>query len=141
MEIGDKFQYIIINKNRGWRGLAEATVEDDSHESQMKMVFSFSPAVWEDLMLGRIVMQDAYNYYVITIEEREGLPKPNQQRSVLIKNFKSKIKTVHVYPKVVAITSIDNIDDKYSIVHSRKNQNNHTKSEWNYIGIRVVPEI
>ena len=33
----NKFNHVIINKNRGWRGLAEAIVIGDDHKEQLKI--------------------------------------------------------------------------------------------------------
>ena len=43
---------IRINKNRGWRGLAELVCEDEERKVVHKMIFSFSQAVWNDLLKG-----------------------------------------------------------------------------------------
>ena len=134
----DEFKQIVIMKNRGWRGLAEARVQN--HDSiTMKMIFSFSQAVWNDLLEGQIVMQDREYYYVITFDNTEALPKPTQQRSVLIKYFMGGIKEVNKYAK--ASWSKATPGDYNKIYHFIKNRNNHTTSDWNYIGVRVTPNI
>ena len=78
---------IRINKNRGWRGLAELVCEDEERKVVHKMIFSFSQAVWNDLLKGYIVIQDEDNYFILNFDNTESLPTPVQQRSVLIKSF------------------------------------------------------
>lgn len=134
-----KFKRIIINKNRGWRGLAELLVYDAARELQARMVFSFSQPVWEDMLDGKIVTQDKDYYYIIHFDSLECLPKKTQQRSVLIKNFMANV------------TIVDRIEKAHwtdcapsnwmAITHFLKNKNNHTTSDWNCIGVRVTPEI
>lgn len=135
------YTHLVINKNRGWRGLAEAKVIDLDTKDEMKMIFSFSQPVWEDLVLHhKLVMQDPNYYYVMYFEDdSERLPKPSQQRSVLIKNFNSKINNIHKIAKNEWISAV--VEDWSAITHFIKNKNNHTTSDWNCIGIRVTPEI
>ena len=134
----DEFKQIEIIKNRGWRGLAKATVKN--HDSiTMSMIFSFSQAVWEDLLSSQIVMQDHTYYYVITFGNTEALPKPTQQRSVLIKYFMGGITNVNKYEKATWTNAKGNDYDK--IYNFIKNSNNHTTSDWNYVGVRVTPII
>lgn len=137
----NKFNHLIINKNRGWRGLAEAKVLSLDTKEEMKMIFSFSQPVWEDLIIRhKLVMQDADYYYVIYFEDDRGLlPTPSQQRSVLIKSFNAEIKEVNKIDKK-SWTMIE-AKDYTAIVHFIKNKNNHTQSDWNCIGVRVYPEI
>ena len=130
---------IIINKNRGWRGLAEVVVRDASHTEQTRMIFSFSQAVWDDMLNGHLVLQDDDHYYVLTFDNLMRLPKKNQQRSVLIKNFMATVLNVNRYEK--SIWEKAETNDWNCINHFIKNRNNHTQSDWNYIGIRVVPNI
>ena len=137
------FNCVTINKNRGWRGLAEIIIEDASCKEQTKMIFSFSQDVWEDLILQHsIVIQDSKYYYVIKLNNvdcDERLPKPNQQRSVLIKNATLRIHCVNK----IAKTEWQDSESFYwlCIRHFIKNRNNHTQSDWNHIGIRVTPII
>ena len=77
---------LILNKNRGWRGLAEARLIDDAGNTTHKMVFSFSQPVWNDMLRGVLVMQDDDNYIILKFDKLEKLPAPTQQRSVLLKN-------------------------------------------------------
>lgn len=133
---------IIINKNRGWRGLAEVILQDiDTKKEIQKMIFSFSQPVWEDLLKGFIVMQTKENYIVIEFNNLEDLPRPTQQRSVLIKYFTADVMNKSYYQKhewQQAALSKGHYD---LISHFMKNRNNHTTSDWNCIGIRVMPNI
>ena len=130
---------IILNKNRGWRGLAELVCEDEERKVVHKMIFSFSQKVWDDLLQGYIVIQDEDNYFILNFDNTDRLPKPTQQRSVLIKSFQATIKNITAYPKH---KSMDVLSDDYDRIYNfKKNRNNHTTSDWNCIGIRVIPEI
>ena len=131
---------IIINKNRGWRGLAEVVVRDATHTEQTKMIFSFSQAMWEDMLNGRIVMQDDEYYYVLTFDNLTHLPRKDQQRSVLIKNFTATVLNVNRYDKTSCHKNVT-LTDWNCIAHFIENKNNHTQSDWNCIGLRVVPKI
>ena len=135
------YTHLVINKNRGWRGLAEVKAIDLDTKEEMKMIFSFSQAVWDDMIFkNRIVMQDQNYYYIMNFtDEDHRLPMPNQQRSVLIKSFNAKIKEVNKIEKKTWTSSKG--DDWAVINHFIKNRNNHTTSDWNCIGIRVIPEI
>lgn len=138
----NKFNHLVINKNRGWRGLAEVIVRSVKYEELLTMTFSFSPKMWIDLIVhNKIVVQDINNYYVITFDKDifGDLPKPSQQRSVLIKNAVLKINNVNTYVKD-DWTSAE-AGDWNTILHFVKNKNNHTTSDWNCIGLRVVPKI
>ena len=137
----NNFHHLVINKNRGWRGLAEVAILTETHDTQLTMTFSFSPNMWTDLIVhNKIVVQDIDNYYVITFADTLGnLPKPSQQRSVLIKNAVLTIKNVNTYTKN-AWTSAE-FGDWKPMLHFVKNKNNHTTSDWNCIGLRVVPKI
>lgn len=137
----NNFHHLVINKNRGWRGLAEVAILTETHDTQLTMTFSFSPNMWTDLIVhNKIVVQDINNYYVITFADTLGnLPKPSQQRSVLIKNAVLTISKVNTYAKD-AWTSAE-FGDWKPMLHFVKNKNNHTTSDWNCIGLRVVPKI
>ena len=130
---------IRINKNRGWRGLAELICEDEERKEIHKMIFSFSQPVWNDLLQGYIVIQDEDNYFILNFDNTERLPKPTQQRSVLIKSFLATVVNIATYPKNgrIDVTS----DDYDRLYNFKKNRNNHTTSDWNCIGVRVLPEI
>lgn len=130
------FESIIVNKNRGWRGLAEIKILNEDAHTVTSRVFSFSQAVWDDLLRGYVVIQDEDNYYVMELDTTSALPH-GHQRSVLIKDFISKItKTVKI-PK--ATWQHDSIAlGLYGYIYDFiKNNNNHTTSDWNQIGLRV----
>ena len=130
---------IILNKNRGWRGLAELVCEDEERKVVHKMIFSFSQNVWNDLLQGYIVIQDEDNYFILNFDNTDRLPKPTQQRSVLIKSFQATVVNITAYPKN---ERLDVLSDDYDRIYNfKKNRNNHTTSDWNCIGIRVIPEI
>lgn len=139
----NNFSYVIVNKNRGWRGLAEITVYNASYNTQMKSIFSFSPKVWKDLIeFHSVVLQDNNFYYVIELNHDDcikKLPKPTQQRSVLIKNVLLQVKETRVHKK--SEWAMAESQDRYKIDHFIRNKNNHTTSDWNNIGIRVTPTI
>jgi len=129
---------IIINKNRGWRGLAEAVLRLDA-EIEQKMIFSFSQPVWDDMQMGVMVFQNDEHYILVHFDRTDALPKG--QRSVLLKNFTANVTDLITIPK-------DNWEGKTRgsayhsyISHFVKNRNNHTQSDWNCIGVRVVPII
>lgn len=134
-----KLSKIIINKNRGWRGLAEAQCRNEEDNNELKMIFSFSQPVWDDMQDGFMVLQDAENYYVIEFDNTDRLPKG--QRSVLLKHFVANIVNSTAYPKNDWIQSSLGKGHYDKIGHFIKNRNNHTQSDWNCIGIRVVPMI
>jgi hypothetical protein len=136
----EKAVSIKINKNRGWRGLAEVRLIDKDYNTVASSIFSFSQGMWDDLVdSNRIVMEDDDNYYVIRFDDEEGLPKPTQQRSVLIKNFTSAIIEVNKYAKDRWTEARPS--DWRAIKHFKANTNNHTTSNYNFIGVRVIPEI
>ncbi len=136
-----KYTRLVINKNRGWRGLAEAKIIDLETKEELKMIFSFSQQVWNDLIFQHtIVLQDETYFYIVRFEDKyEQLPRPTQQRSVLIKNFNADI------TEVVAVKKTEWTNERAEnwnvLLHHAKNRNNHTTSDWNCIGIRVIPEI
>lgn len=132
-------QRIVINKNRGWRGLAEVRCLDDENKSKMGMIFSFSQPVWDDMQTGRMVLQDDDSYIVVHFDNTDRLPKG--QRSVLLKNFMANVTEVVTAPKTSWLSSDLGSLDLNAIAHFIKNRNNHTTSDWNCIGIRVIPEI
>ena len=133
-----EFEKVVITKNRGWRGLTEISIRNSKDEEVTKLICSLSQDVWEDLMDGHIAIQDDTHYYVLNIDNIDALPQ-GHQRSVLIKNFKANITEVNSYEK----SDWDRADgiDWAVLRHFRYNKNNHTTSEWNYIGLRVIPEI
>lgn len=135
----ESIKRIRINKNRGWRGLAELVCENERREEVAKMIFSFSQAVWEDMLKGFIVLQDEDNFILLEFDNTDELPKPTQQRSVLIKSFQATVIKQYEYKKNERMNIMS---EHYScICHFVMNKNNHTTSDWNCIGIRVTPMI
>ena len=133
---------LILNKNRGWRGLAEAQLLDEGNTTIQRMIFSFSQPVWNDMLRGVMVMQSEHNYIILEFDyEHSRLPRPSQQRSVLIKDVVLPIVNIKTYPKATWTTSPETYDDYNAIYNFVKNRNNHTTSDWNCIGIRVIPTI
>lgn len=133
-------KYIIINKNRGWRGLAEVAILNEDKDLTTQHIFSFSQDMWNDMIdYHLIVIADEEYYYVIKFEDTGRLPKPHQQRSVLIKDYTASIEKVNKIEKA----RWGHLDgSEWSAVrHFMKNKNNHTTSDWNCIGIRVMPSI
>ena len=135
----ESIKRIRLNKNRGWRGLAELVCEDEERKVVHKMIFSFSQAVWNDLLKGYIVIQDEDNYFILNFDNTESLPTPVQQRSVLIKSFLATVMNITAYPKNKPLDVLSADYDR--IYNFKKSRNNHTTSSWNCIGVRVIPEI
>lgn len=131
-------QKIIINKNRGWRGLAEVKCLNDEGKEELKMIFSFSQPVWDDMQEGRMVLQTKDEYVVVHFDGTDRLPKG--QRSVLLKNFMANVTDIQVVAKTEWIGKLGSLDHN-AVAHFIKNRNNHTTSDWNCIGIRVIPMI
>lgn len=136
----ESIKRIRINKNRGWRGLAELVAENERREEIAKMIFSFSQDVWNDMLQGYIVMQDETTFTILNFDNTDELPKPTQQRSVLIKSFTATVIEQYEVPKE---NWYKNTSGKLcnKIDHFIRNKNNHTTSDWNCIGIRVTPMI
>ena len=106
------------------------------------MIFSFSQPVWDDMMKGVMVMQDEEHYIILKFSDPDyKLPRPFQQRSVLIKNVVLNIDSKEIYSKANWIAEHKTAGDYDAICNFIKNRNNHTASSWNCIGIRVVPMI
>ena len=125
----------------GWRGLAELDCLDERGNTIQKMIFSFSQPVWEDMLNGFIVTQDEDNYIILEFDNTDALPKPTQQRSVLIKSFQATVINQYKYSKDSwANKNTPIIHYKY-IRNFTMNRNNHTTSDFNCIGIRVTPMI
>ena len=136
----ESIKRIRINKNRGWRGLAELVCENEKREDIAKMIFSFSQPVWEDMLKGFIVLQDEDNFILLEFDNTDELPKPTQQRSVLIKSFQATVVNQYEYPKENWKMNISG--EHYSYIYDfTMNRNNHTTSDFNCIGIRVTPMI
>lgn len=136
----ESIKRIRINKNRGWRGLAELVAENERREEVAKMIFSFSQPMWEDMLQGYIVMQDEDTFTILNFDNTDELPKPTQQRSVLIKSFTATVIQQYEVPKENWMKNTPST--LYNLIyHFTKNRNNHTTSDWNCIGVRVVPMI
>ena len=136
----ESIKRIRINKNRGWRGLAELDCENERREEVTKMIFSFSQAVWNDMLKGFIVLQDEDNFIILEFDNTDELPKPTQQRSVLSKSFQATVVNQYEYPKENWKMNISG--EHYSYIYDfTMNRNNHTTSDFNCIGIRVTPMI
>lgn len=84
-------------------------------------------------------MQDETKYYVYRINNTEKLPKG--QRSVLIKTFIATILEEYEYSKNDWQQEAVSHGHYGLIAHFKMNKNNHTTSDWNCIGIRVIPKI
>lgn len=95
------------------------------------------------MLKGYFVMQDAHNYIVLKFDptSNPNLPKPTQQRSVLLKNVILNIDKIEIYPKATWTRDHKTAGEFAVIYNFIKNRNNHTTSDWNCIGIRVVPMI
>ena len=133
---------LILNKNRGWRGLAEAQLLNDDNSTIQRMIFSFSQPVWNDMLRGVMVMQSEQDYIILEFDyEHSRLPRPFQQRSVLIKNVVLPIVNIKRYSKATWMKDHSTAGDYSAIYNFLKNRNNHTTSDWNCIGVRVVPMI
>lgn len=132
---------IQINKNRGWRGLAELITEDEAG-NKAKIIFSFSSDVWKDMLNGNIVIEDTTSYNILKFDNRNELPKPSQQRSVLIKDFKANVIVQKSYSKdnYLAETK-ENLSDRVRIFNYINNSNRATTSTYNWVGIRVTANI
>ena len=133
---------IVVNKNRGWRGLAEVKAYDGKNNEVLSSIFSFSQDVWNDLMNGYIVLADNLDekYYVCSIGNTGALPQ-EQQRSVLIKNFTADVHYANMYEMKGIGQAERYSNDGMKIERFKQNRNNHTTSDWNYIGIRVIPTL
>ena len=133
---------LVLNKNRGWRGLAEAKLISESGDTEQKMIFSFSQPVWNDMLKGYFVMQNEDSYIVLKFLDPDyKLPKPYQQRSVLIKNITLPIEEKVIIPKATWTKDHKTAGEYNAICNFITNRNNHTTSSWNCIGIRVTPMI
>lgn len=133
---------LILNKNRGWRGLAEAQLLDEGNTTIQRMIFSFSQPVWDDMLRGVMVMQSEQDYIILKFSDPDyKLPRPFQQRSVLIKNVVLNIDKIERYSKATWKKDHKTAGDYSAICNFLKNRNNHTTSDWNCIGIRVIPTI
>ena len=78
-------------------------------------------------------MQDDDNYIILKFDRLEVLPKPTQQRSVLIKNVVLPIVNKEIYSKATGAKDHKTAGDYSAIYNFIKNRNNHTTSSWNNI--------
>ena len=92
-------------------------------------------------MNGFIVTQDEDNYIILEFDNTDALPKPTQQRSVLIKSFQATVINQYEYAKDSWANKNTPITHYKYIRHFTMNRNNHTTSDFNCIGIRVTPMI
>lgn len=136
----NEIKTIRITKNRGWRGLAELYCMDKDRNRVTEVVFSFSQNVWSDMLDGYIVIQDETYYYVLELESTDYLPSRDQQRSVLIKGVEVNVSKTYAYTKADWRKDASGAHGS-AIYDFIMNKNNHTTSDWNYIGIRVIPAI
>ena len=106
------------------------------------MIFSFSQPVWNDMLRGVMVMQNEHAYFILEFDyEHSRLPRPFQQRSVLIKDVVLPIVNIKTYSKKTWMKDHTSAGDDSAICNFLANRNNHTTSDWNCIGVRVVPMI
>lgn len=130
---------IIINKNRGWRGLAEVICLDKDNKEVASMIFSFSQEVWDDMQRGYIVVPYEDTYMVLKFDNTEKLPKG--QRSVLIKTFRANVISIFTYNKATWSDDALHVLGMWCIIRNFTiNRNNHTTSDWNCVGLRVIPD-
>lgn len=130
-----EFKKLIVNKNRGWRGLAEATVKNSEGKEVISMIFSFSEAVWIDFTLrDKLVVQDKDYYYILHFTDPLHSIPVGHQRSVLVKHAMLQINEVVKYSKSEWTKAPH--DDWTIIRNFIKNSNNHTQSDWNFIRIK-----
>lgn len=122
--------------------MAEAQLLDEGNTTIQRMIFSFSQPVWDDMLKGVMVMQSEQDYIILKFSDPiYKLPRPFQQRSVLIKNVVLNIDKIETYSKATWMKDHKTVEDYNAISNFIKNRNNHTTSDWNCIGIRVIPSI
>lgn len=122
--------------------MAEARLLDEGNTTIQRMIFSFSQPVWDDMLKGVMVMQSEQDYIILKFSDPiYKLPRPFQQRSVLIKNVVLNIDKIETYSKATWMKDHKTAEDYNAISNFIKNRNNHTTSNWNCIGIRVIPSI
>lgn len=85
------------------------------------------------MLKGYFVMQDRYNYMIIKFSGLEKLPKPSQQRSVLIKDVVLPVVDIIQYSKETWTRDHRTAGEFAVIYNFIKNKNNHTASSWNCI--------
>ena len=87
-------------------------------------------------------MQDDDNYIILKFSDPYyKLPRPFQQRSVLIKHVVLPIVNKEIYSKATWTKDHKTAGEYNAICNFITNRNNHTTSSWNCIGIRVTPMI
>ena len=86
------------------------------------------------MLKGYFVMQDEDNYIVLKFLDPDyKLPKPYQQRSVLIKNITLPIEEKVIIPKATWTKDHKTAGEYNAICNFITNRNNHTASSWNNI--------
>lgn len=86
------------------------------------------------MLKGVLVMQDAEHYIVLKFSDPDyKLPRPFQQRSVLIKNVILNIDSKEIYSKEHWVAEHKTAGDYDAIRNFTMNRNNHTASSWNCI--------
>ena len=114
--------------------MAEARLLDEGNTTMQRMIFSFSQPVWDDMLKGVMVMQSEQDYIILKFSDPDyKLPRPFQQRSVLIKNAVLNIDKIETYSKATWMKDHKTVEDYNAISNFIKNRNNHTASSWNCI--------
>lgn len=86
------------------------------------------------MLSGRFVIQTPTKFIVLKFDyEKSNLPKPTQQRSVLIKNVVLPITAKEEYSRDTWRDDHHTVADFNAIRHFLTNTNNHTTSDWNCI--------
>ena len=79
-------------------------------------------------------MQSEQDYIILEFDyEHSRLPRPSQQRSVLIKDVVLPIVNIKTYSKKTWMKDHSTAGDYSAIYNFLKNRNNHTTSDWNCI--------
>ena len=79
-------------------------------------------------------MQSEQDYIILKFSDPDyKLPRPFQQRSVLIKNVVLNIDKIETYSKATWARDHKTAGDYSAIYNFLKNRNNHTASSWNNI--------
>lgn len=86
------------------------------------------------MLSGRFVIQTPTKFIVLKFDyEKSKLPRPTQQRSVLIKNVVLPIIAKEEYSRDTWRDDHHTVADFNAIRHFLTNRNNHTASSWNNI--------
>ena len=120
-------------------GLASVKIYNDDNELETESIFSFSEAVWKDMLAGSIIIEQDDAYVIYEFNNIDKLPH-GHQRSVLIKNFEADITNEITISKRIHPRDLT-IYEQALINHYKKNNNHHTTSDFNYVGLRVLPDI